>query len=90
MRILKFTVKKFEGLNSRASKEIAKKCEQFTSEIYMSCNDERIVNGKKPYGIESLGLHGMHSSVTVTIIIRGSDEDTAYESLQSFFEEEKY
>lgn len=75
-------IKNQVGLHARPATFFIQKANEFKSSIWVE-NDERKVNAKSLLGVLSLGIVG---DSTIKIIVDGSDEKEALESLVALVE----
>jgi phosphocarrier protein len=83
MRTFDYTVKDATGIHARPAGLLAKKAKDFESTISIEKDGKR-VNISKLMAIMALGVKG---GETVKVTVEGADEDAAFESIKSFFEE---
>ncbi len=76
----KITIIRSSGIHARPAAELVKLASQFESSIEIEGNDD-VADGKSIMGIMGLGL--VKDSV-ITLIVDGTDETSATETLKTF------
>ncbi len=71
------------GLHARPAGLLVKEAKAFESAITLNCNGKNAA-ANKLIAIMSMGVK---KGDAVTVQIEGADEDTAYEALEKFFQE---
>ena len=83
MKEFKYVIKDEQGIHARPAGLLAKKAKEFQSAITLE-KDGKSVNLTKLMAVMGMGVkHGD----TVTISIDGTDEETAFAELQTFFQQ---
>lgn len=83
MRVIEYTIKDELGIHARPAGVMVREAAQFSSEITVKCNGKE-ANCKKIFSLMSLGAK---KGNTLEITITGSDEDRAYEAMESFLKQ---
>ena len=83
MKEFKYVVQDELGLHARPAGLLVKKAGEFASTVSVD-NGQKKGDAKK---IMSLMMMGVKKGVEVTVTIEGEDEDTAFEAIQKFFQE---
>lgn len=81
MRTFEYTVKDELGIHARPAGLLVKAAKEFTSEITITKGDKQVVCTKL---IALMGL-GVKCGDTVTVTIKGEDEDVAENAMKEFF-----
>lgn len=76
----KITIKIPTGLEARPVALLVQVASQFESHVYVECEEKRI-NAKSIMGMMSLGLP---AGEEINVIIDGSDEEAAMESIEKY------
>lgn len=83
MKTFTYIIKDEVGIHARPAGVLAKTAKMFESEITIT-KDEKTVSATKLMAVMGMGVkHGD----TVTIAVSGTDEDSAFDSVKKFFEE---
>ena len=83
MKEFTYTIKDEQGIHARPAGLLAKKAKEFQSAITLE-KDGKSVNLTKLMAVMGMGVkHGD----TVTVSIDGTDEETAFAELQTFFQQ---
>ena len=83
MKEFKYVVTDAQGIHARPAGLLAKKAKEFQSAITLE-KDGKSVNLTKLMAVMGMGVkHGD----TVTVSIDGTDEETAFAELQTFFQQ---
>ena len=83
MKIFTYTIQDEVGIHARPAGLLAKKAKEFQSTITLE-KDGKSVNLTKLMAVMGMGVkHGD----TVTVSIDGTDEETAFAELQTFFQQ---
>ena len=83
MKTFTYTIQDEVGIHARPAGLLAKKAKEFQSAITLE-KDGKSVNLTKLMAVMGMGVkHGD----TVTISIEGTDEETAFAELQTFFQQ---
>lgn len=83
MKTFTYTIQDEVGIHARPAGLLAKKAKEFQSAITLE-KDGKSVNLTKLMAVMGLGVkHGD----TVTVSIDGTDEETAFAELQTFFQQ---
>lgn len=81
MRKFKHTVKDSAGLHARPAGLLVKEAEKFTSDVSVETADGKKADAKRLFALLSLGIS---TDDVITVIINGSDEAYAEETLKKF------
>lgn len=84
MKEFNYTIKDEVGIHARPAGLLVKEAEKFKSEIEIRTQSGNSADAKRLFPLMSLGVK---KGDTVTVLIAGKDEDEAFSSIQSFFEE---
>jgi len=82
LRIFEYTIKDALGIHARPAGLIAKLAKSFTSEITIAKGAQAVSATKL---IALMGL-GIKCGDTVTVTVRGEDEEAAEKAVKEFFE----
>lgn len=82
MKVFEYTIKDELGIHARPAGMLVKETKKFQSRITIS-KDGKSAEAKKLMAVMALAVK---CGQTVEISIEGADEDSAYESMKSFFE----
>lgn len=83
MKTFTYTIQDEVGIHARPAGLLAKKAKEFQSAITLE-KDGKSVNLTKLMAVMGMGVkHGD----TVTVSINGTDEETAFAELQTFFQQ---
>lgn len=83
MKTFTYTIQDEVGIHARPAGLLAKKAKEFQSTITLE-KDSKSVNLTKLMAVMGMGVkHGD----TVTVSIDGTDEETAFAELQTFFQQ---
>ena len=83
MKNFKFTVTDPSGMHARPVGMLVKACMPFASTITVQ-KDEKTADAKRLFALMGLGVK---QNEEITITIEGTDEDTAFNELQTFCNE---
>lgn len=83
MKTFAYTIKDEVGIHARPAGLLAKKAKCFESTIMLEKGDKS-VNATKLMAVMGLGVK---CGDMVTITVEGTDEEAAYEQMQTFFAE---
>ncbi|MBE6879889.1 MAG: HPr family phosphocarrier protein [Ruminococcaceae bacterium] len=83
MKSFQYVIKDELGLHARPAGMLAKQAKNYESEITITKNDKTVVCTKL------MAMMGMcvKKGDTVTVAVNGADEDTAFDDIKKFFEE---
>ncbi len=83
MKSFQYVIKDELGLHARPAGLLAKQAKNYESEITITKDDKTVVCTKL------MAMMGMcvKKGDTVTVAINGADEDTAFDDIKNFFEE---
>lgn len=83
MRTFNYEIKDEIGIHARPAGLLAKEAKKFNSKVILNVNGKG-AEATKLMAIMSLGVkHGQ----TVEITVEGEDEESAYEDIKAFFEQ---
>lgn len=83
MRTFNYEIKDEIGIHARPAGLLAKEAKKFNSKVILNVNGKS-AEATKLMAIMSLGVkHGQ----TVEITVEGEDEESAYEDIKAFFEQ---
>lgn len=82
MKQFEYTIKDELGIHARPAGMLAKKAKDFESVITIS-KGEKSSQATKLMAIMSMAIK---QDDTVTVTVEGADEDSAFESIKAFFE----
>ena len=83
MKTFDYTIKDAMGIHARPAGLLVKEAGKYESKISLT-KDEKTVDAARLMAVMSLGVK---QGQTVTVSVEGSDEDTAADGMQKFFEE---
>lgn len=83
MKKLEYVIRDEIGIHARPAGELVKEAKKYNSRITIS-KDGKSVEATKLMAVMGLGVK---CGQTVEITVEGEDEDTAYEGIKNFFEE---
>ena len=83
MKKFEYTIKDAEGIHARPAGLLVKEAKKYESKIMLN-KDGKSVEARKLMAVMSLGVK---SGQVVEVEITGEDEETAFEGMKVFFEE---
>ena len=82
MKKFSYTVKDEVGIHARPAGMLVKEAKKYASKVVLS-KDGKTAEATKLMAVMGLGVKCGH---TVDVEVTGEDEDTAYEAMKEFFE----
>ena len=82
MKIFEYTIKDELGIHARPAGMLAKTAKEFDSEITIT-KGEKTVGAAKLMALMGLGVK---CGDTITVTVNGGDEETAFEGIKTFLE----
>ena len=83
MKNFEFVIKDAEGIHARPAGLLVKEAKKYESKILIS-KDGKSAEATRLMAVMSLGVK---SGQTVQIEVNGADEETAFEGIKAFFEQ---
>lgn len=83
MKKFDYTIKDAEGIHARPAGLLVKEAKKYKSKIVIK-KDEKSAEATRLMAVMSLGVK---SGQMIEVEINGEDEDTAFEGMKTFFEE---
>ena len=84
MKQFEYTVKNEEGLHARPAGILAKEAKKYESKVTITNESGKSAEGSKLIRVMALGVK---NGQNVTVTVEGPDEETTFEEVKAFFEE---